>query len=187
LLSQIDLKIIPSHPDRCCGLKFLSTSIRGYGPLGFACSSIVAGGIATRMIVDGTSAQSYYHYIAIVVLLLVLLFVAPLGIFTPVLRRAQGTAVFEYGALAKNVGSQFELRWIPRRNNITANDLEAPDFSATIDLYSVVANAHSIGYLPLSLRTVQELLVISALPFVPLILTAVPVTTIFHNIVKLLI
>jgi hypothetical protein len=67
------------------------------------------------------------------------------------------------------------------------NDLEVPDFSATTDLYSVAANAYSIGYLPLSLRTLEELILLSALPFVPLILTTVPVSTIFQNIAKFLV
>jgi hypothetical protein len=186
-VSLLDLNVIPSHPDRCCGLKFLSTSIRGYALLVVACSSIVAGGIATRMIVDGTSPEAYYRYIVVVVLLLVVLFIAPLGIFIPVLRRVQASAMFEYGALARNIGSQFEHKWIPRQDNVDPNDLEVPDFSATTDLYSVAANAYSIGYLPLSLRTLEELIFLSALPFVPLILATVPVSTIFQNIAKFLV
>ncbi len=124
---------------------------------------------------------------AIVVLFLVLLFVAPLGIFIPVLRGAQVKAFFEYGALAKNLGSQFERKWIPRRDSIAPDDLEVPDFSATTDLYSVAANSYSIGYMPLGLRTLEELLIISALPFLPVLLTTVPITKIFENIAKLLI
>jgi len=185
-LARLDLQIIPAHPDRCCGLRFLSTSIRGYGPLGFACSSIVAGGIANKVL-QGASTEHYYHMMLIVVVALVLLFVAPLTIFMPLLRRAQIRAIFEYGALAKNIGGDLERKWIPRRHHTDPDDLTVPDFSATTDLYSIVGNVYSVGYLPLSLKTLQEILILVALPFVPVILMAVPLSQIFKNLMNLLI
>jgi len=44
-----------------------------------------------------------------------------------------------------------------------------------------------MGHFPVSPGTVRELLVVTTLPFVSAILTAVPVGTILDNIVKLLI
>jgi hypothetical protein len=187
LLSRLDLQTIPAHPDHSCGLKFLSTSIRGYGPLGFACSSIVAGGIANKILFQGASLENYYHIMLIVVVAVVLLFVAPLAIFVPVLRRAQIRAMFEYGALAENIGGQFERKWISKEQHTDPGDLEVPDFSATTDLYSIVSNVYSVGYLPLSLKTLEEILVIVAFPFVPVILTAVPLSKIFKSLANLLI
>jgi len=61
------------------------------------------------------------------------------------------------------------------------------DFSATIDLYSTVEHVYSMNYFPVGLRTLRELLVVTALPFVPVILIGVPVGTILADIVKLLI
>jgi hypothetical protein len=51
--------------------------------------------------------------------------------------------------------------------------LEASDFSATTDLYSVVANVYTMNIVPLSLRNLAVIAVAVLLPFAPIELFAV--------------
>ena len=61
-----------------------------------------------------------------------------------------------------------------------------PDFSATTDLYSIVANVEKIRYFPVGLRPIYELLAVMSLPFVPIVFAAVPFDVLVKEITKLL-
>jgi len=186
LAPRMDLQLIPTHPDRCGGLKFVSAIAYAYRGIGFACTAIVAGGIANRMVHNGAPLQAYRDVIIAVVLLIGLFCVGPLAAFAPVLRRLRWEAMFEYGMLARNIGGLLGNKWLPRREN-QPDVLEVPDFSTTTDLYSVVANIYNIDYVPVSFKTVRDLLIFIALPFVGVLLIAQPAKAILDSLVKLVV
>jgi hypothetical protein len=186
LVSRMDLQLIPTHPDRCGGLKFVSTIVLAYRAIGFAFTAIVAGGIANRMVHNGVPIQAYGNVMLAAVLLIGLFGVGPLVAFAPLLRRLRWEAIFEYGMLARNIGGLLGNKWLPRREN-QPDDLEVPDFSTTTDLYSVVANIYNIEYVPVSFKTVRNLLIFIALPFVAVLLIAEPVQAILGALIKLVI
>jgi len=94
--------------------------------------------------------------------------------------------MFEYGMLARNIGGLLGNKWLPRREN-QPDVLEVPDFSTTTDLYSVVANIYNIDYVPVSFKTVRDLLIFIALPFVGVLLIAQPAKAILDSLVKLVV
>jgi hypothetical protein len=184
-VSHMNLQLIPTHPDRSGGLKFVSTVMHAYRPIGFAFTAIVAGGIANRMIHNGAPLQTYRDVMIAVVLLIGLFCVGPLTAFAPVLRRLRSNAIFEYGMLARNIGALLGHKWLPHRDN-QVDVLEVPDFSTTTDLYTVVANIYQINHIPVTLKSVRELLIFTALPFLAPLLIAAPVKAIFDVLLKLI-
>jgi hypothetical protein len=184
LVSRLDLQLLPTHPDLCGGLKFVSTMTHAYRLIGFGFTAIVAGGIANRMVHSGAHLMPYRDLMIGVTLFVGLFCLAPLTVFAPVLRRLRGKAIFEYGRLARNVGDVLEQKWLSRQENIQPDVLDAPDFSATTDLYSIVANVYKIAHLPVSFAACRELLIFMALPFVPVLLLAAPVKAIFDALVR---
>jgi hypothetical protein len=185
LVSRMDLQLISTHPDQCGGLNFLSMIMYAYYPIGFACTAIVAGGIANRMLHYGATLQSFREIIVAVVLFIGLFFIAPFIVFAPALRRLHVRGVFEYGSLARKIGNQLGHKWIAHHEEIRTEDLEVPDFSTTTDLYSIVSNVYKIAPVPLTFTAVWHFLVFIAIPFIPVLLMAVPVKTIFDEIVKI--
>jgi hypothetical protein len=185
-VSRIDLQLIAAHPDQCGGLKFVSSIMYAYRPLGFACTAILAGGIANRLVHVGAPLQAYRDVMIAAVFAIALLCVAPLAAFAPILRRLQAKGIFEYGHLARNIGSQLEQKWLGHGQK-QHDDLGVPDFSTTVDLYGVVDNVYKIAQLPVSFKSVREFLIFTALPFVPVLLIAQPVKVIFDTLVKLVI
>jgi len=186
LVSRMNLQLIAAHPDRCGGLKFISTIIPGYRPLAFACTAIIAGGIANRITQAGASLGSFRDVMIAVVIGIVLFCVAPLGAFAPGLRRLRSNGTFEYGHLGRDIGGQFEQKWLVHRE-CRRQDLEVPDYSATTDLYSIVGNVYNISPIPFGFDSVRELLIFTALPFVPVLLIAQPAKSIVDTLVKLLV
>jgi hypothetical protein len=187
LMSRLDLRLIAGHPDGVGGLKFVSTSLRGFRLISFACGAVVAGSIANRQIHQGTQPLDFKNLVIGLMVFLVILFAGPLTIFLKKLRETKRLGVFEYGALARTVGTEFETKWLHQKGSVEKTSLEVPDFSATTDLYSVTANVYAMREVPFTLRDLIGPIGVSAmLPFIPLALLAMPLEVILRGVVKLL-
>ncbi len=127
-LSRLDLRLLPSHPDRAGGLSFVATSLRGFAAVGFGLGVAVAGGVAEAVFVDGRPVTEFKVVVAALVVLVLVLFVGPLFVFTVPLRRARIHGIFAYGELASAVGQRFERRWLDRHGALDDDVLSVPDF-----------------------------------------------------------
>jgi hypothetical protein len=182
---RLDLQLIPAHPDLAGGLGFAGTSIRYFLLLALALSVPIAGTVAQGIVFGGRTLPDFTYVIAGIVIVEMVLFIGPLFLLGPALLRARIRGIFQYGALAEAVGQQFESRWLSSPGVVSAEALAAPDFSATTDLYSITANAHGMGLVPLKLVQVVPLVIAVLLPFVPVVLVALPINEILSYAAKL--
>jgi hypothetical protein len=184
LISRLDLRLIPGHPDRCGGLEFVSSSIRGFRMVAFGMGAL-AGGVAINRVVHFHEGFNIFKNIAIgLAIIVVILFVGPLVSYIQILRRTKHRGVLEYGKLASDVGEQFELKWLERP--VDESVLDVPDFSSTTDLYSIVANAYGVRDFPFSLKNVGLLVVAALVPLVPAAVLVMPIKDILEDLVKLI-
>ena len=187
LMSRLDLRLIAAHPDRVGGLKFVSSSLRGFRLISFGCGAVVAGSILNRQVHQGSQPFEFQNLVIGLLVFLVILFAGPMTIFLKKLRETKRRGTFEYGALAMSVGKQFEARWLPQRFDPDRQSLEAQDFSATNDLYAVVGNVSEMREVPFTLRDlIGPIGVAAILPFLPLAVLAMPLEVILRGLVKLL-
>jgi hypothetical protein len=182
-VSKLPLQLIAAHPDRSGGLKFLSTVLRGYWPLGFASGMLLAGRVANR-IQSGASLYDYRFAIVGLLASLLVVILMPFTVFVPVLINLSSRGHLEYGSLAAGLGNQFEKKWINKP--VPPCALDANDFSATIDLYSVVTYAHQVQIFPVRIRAIWELIVVTLMPLIPVAFASLPLDTILNTIAKFL-
>lgn len=183
-VARLDLHLIPAHPDNAAGLRFVGYSLRACAVLGFALGTIVAGTVANG-VMRGTSISAYYPVIAGVAIFSVILFCGPLLLFVPKLLHEWRRGIFQYGALAGSFGRQFERKWFHGKK-IDEGALEVQDFSAATDLYQVVDNVYAMHWMPADLKSLLVLVVGTLLPFVPVVLLAMPVDTILSALANFL-
>jgi len=185
-VSHLELKLIPGHPDRAAGLGFLGGSLRVFLLPAFALAIPLAGAIAQEILRGGRNINDFRYDMGGALIVDVLLFTAPLFFLSPRLIRERTRGVFQYGALATAVGQRFERRWIEHIGT-AADDraMGSPDFSATTDLYSITANVNQMQFVPVTLTQIGRLIVAAALPFLPVLATAMPLKDIFGHIAKL--
>ena len=185
-MSRLDLQLVPAHPDRAAGLIFVSYSLRAFSILGFAQGAILAGAVTRRVIEDQVSALDFRYQIAAMVSVIVVGSTLPLLVFTDRLATQWRRGVAQYGALAVSVGQRFEHRWFPHQSDISDEALKAPDFSAQTDLYSIVANVYQMRLVPVDIRSFLFLLSATLLPFVPAVLTAVPLDVVLQRVAQMI-
>ena len=186
-VSRLKLSLIAAHPDRASGLKFLNSSLFAFMPVAFTFGVIAAGSAANRVAYQGMTLDAMEKTAGGLVVFVLLLFVGPLLVFTYKLQRQKVAGIFSYGALAENVGRQFEHKWLENYDKYSAGALEATDFSATTDLYGVVANVHEMKNVPFDLVGLVSLAVTTLLPFIPVLLMTMPIKQILQEAMKLLV
>jgi len=185
-IARLDLSLVPAHPDRAAGLAFVAQSIAALAPLGFALACGLAGALAGSTSTQPFTTLTVTGAMSTLVGVMLIIAVGPLCWLTRPMRESQLRGIVEYGELATRFGRRFEARWLKDRRNVTSDALEAPDFSATIDLYSVVSTVYTVRIVPVRARSLLKLLASTAIPFLPVLLALMPAQDLVHFAAKLL-
>ncbi len=186
LMTRLDLRLVPSHPDHAGGLMFIGNSLRAFWLVSFALGAIVAGQVANRIAIYGASLSTFKHITIGLVVFVLILFVGPLALFIGKLRETRRRGDFEYGALAGEVGRQFEHDCLNREKGANEEPPNAQDFSLHSNIYAVVANVYGMKDFPFGLRSLGLLIAVTLLPFVPVALMVMPLTEIIKDFAKML-
>jgi len=182
-ISQLQLRLIPPHPDRAVGIGFAGLSLRAFLILALAFSIPIAGAVATEVLNHGRSIVEFKYLVAGYVIAVILLFTAPLFTLAPLLLRARTRGILEYETFATELGRRFEQRWLSSRSE--PGELGAPDFSATADLFAVTANVREMRMLPLNVIQILMLALAALLPFLPVLIAVMPLKDVLRFAAKL--
>jgi hypothetical protein len=187
LLSQMELHLVPSHPDKAAGLEFIALSPRIFAPLGFAIGVLTAGTLGNEVIHLHLDSMNHIAVPVATAIVVVALLVSPPLLFARMLMLTRRRGVFEYGALARQVGAEFEAKWLANDKTVDTSALSEPDFSATTDLYSVAANVYAMQPTLFDPRVAASVAVATLLPFAPIWLAVIPTKVLLTHLVGLLV
>ena len=98
-VSQIPLRLLPTHADRLGGLSFVAGSFYAFGPLAAAHGAWLASMLANRIFHQGATLVSFKLEIALLVVFLQVLMLGPLLVFAPQLAQAKRQGKRDYGIL----------------------------------------------------------------------------------------
>jgi len=186
LMTRLDLRLIPGHPDHAGGLMFVGDSVRAFWLVSFALGAIVAGQVANRIMFHGESLATFKHIAVGLVVFVLILFVGPLTLFIGKLRVTKRRGDFVYGALASEVGRQFEHDCLNRERGANEEAPNKQDFSLHSNIYGIVANVYGMKDFPFGLRSLGLLIAVTLLPFVPVALMVMPINVIIKDFAKML-
>jgi len=184
--SRLPLRLIATHPDSLGGLRFTLGPIRGFASVAFAIGALCAGSVAESVIVDGRPLWDFRVHILAQVLVVLALFAGPALVWRMPLIRLQGWGTLHYGRLASEMGRAFQQRWLADGRGLGAEALAMEDFSATTDLYSIVAGVRKINVSVLDMKAVTPLLTASLLPYLPIVFAVMPLDAILKSALKVI-
>jgi hypothetical protein len=185
-VSRLDLRLSAAHPDLAGGIGFLGRSSYSFGPFLFAQGALLSGVIASRVLYDGQSLQSFKMEAAGCTGFFLLVVLGPLVMFTPHLVRAQREGRSKYGLLANRYVFGFEDKWLQDKVPATSELLGTPDLQALADLGNSYAVVRRMRLVPFGLDDVTRLAYLTAAPLLPLALTIVPLEQLMSRLVKIL-
>ncbi|MGY3942382.1 hypothetical protein [Aeromonas tecta] len=182
-VSRISLDLIPTHPDRNCGLGFLGASAYAYSPLLIAFGAQLAGFIANRIFYDGALLTTYKPEIILLASFGLLLVLAPLSVFAPHIMAAKRQGLREYGALAAEYSRSFERRWLRTADRDGESLLGAADIQSLADLGNAYTVIKEVRPMPFNRDMFLQLILAAIVPFIPLLLTMFPFDVLLDRLI----
>ena len=185
-VSRLPLVVRPTHPDRAGGFAFLAGSAFSFAPVLFAQGVMLSGLIASRVLYAGQSALDFRIEAATLVVVFVVIIVTPLLFFSPRLAAAQRVALREYGALASDYVREFDRKWL--RGGASAEEalVGSADIQSLADLAGSYDIVREMMPFPFGRRMLIQLVVVTAAPLAPLVLTVIPLRELMDRFFKVL-
>ncbi len=111
-VSRIDLRFVPTHPDRWGGLGFLGTVSYAFSPVLLAQGAMLSGWMASKIFYAGATLPQFKVEIIGMVAVMVFAILGPLLVFGPQLAAAKRVGLREYGMLAQRYVREFDDKWV---------------------------------------------------------------------------
>jgi hypothetical protein len=183
-VSRMDLHLVATHPDRAGGLSFLGKSTYAFGPFLFAQGALLSGLIATRVLYGGKNLLSFKLDVIGLIGFFVLFLLGPLTVFTPRLADAKRVALARYGKLASEYVAAFEEKWI-RRRETDEQLLGSADIQSLADLEGSYSIIREMRVVPFGVQDITRLVMVTALPLLPLTLTIFSLEELVMRLLKI--
>jgi len=185
-VSRIELRLVPTHPDRVGGLSFLTNTVYALTVLAVAHGAMLAGPLANRIFFLGATLPQYKAEIALIVVFMLCLVFGPLLVFAPQLSHAKRTGLREYGTLAERYVREFDTKWL--RGGAPGDEplVGSGDIQSLADLGNSYEVVRTMIIAPITKQAVIRLVVATLVPIVPLMLTMMPLEELLKKLFGML-
>ena len=184
-VSRIDLRFVPTHPDRSGGLGFLGAVSYAFSPVLMAQGAMLAGTIANKIFYTGATLPQFKIELIGLVALMVFAVLGPTLVFGPQLEAAKREGLREYGTLAQRYVREFEGKWL--RGGAPADEplVGSGDIQSLADLGNSYEVVKSMRWVPFTVQTVVQLAATSLVPVLPLTLTMISLDELLARLLQI--
>jgi hypothetical protein len=185
-VSRLELSLVPTHPDRLAGLGFLANTPYAFAPLAAAHGAMLAGPFASRIFHMGAKVSEFrMEAFALVAVVLCMVF-GPLLVFVPQLAEARRRGLREYGTLAERYARAFDEKWLRGRAAPDEPLLGSGDIQSLADLGNSLEVIRTMRTIPITKEALLQLGMVTFVPMLPLLLTAMPLEELLKRLFGLL-
>ena len=185
LTSRFDLPLNALHPDRAGGIGFLGYSVFGFVPVFVAQTVLASALIGDRIWHEGASLLAFKLEIVGIVAALLLLSLAPLGFFFGRMARAKQAGRIEYGTEASHYVNEFRRKWLQGDSGEGEPFLGSADIQSLADLANSYDVVSEMRLFPIGTKALVAFALVVISPFLPLILTMIPLEEIVGRLLKI--
>ena len=185
-VSRIHLKLVPTHPDRLAGLSFLSNTLGVLTVFAAAHGTLLAGYLATHVVILGASLIEFKAEIAVMLILVLCVTTGPVLVFTPQLSEARRNGLRDYGRLTMRYVSEFDTKWLRDTDHSPETLLGSADIQSLADLGNSYAIVRTMRTIPITSDAISRLTAATLFPIVPLLLTMMPIEEILKKMAAIL-
>lgn len=173
-ISRLRLQLSPMHPDSSAGLGFLAIYPGIFSGLAFALSSVIASSMLKELDLVQHGANTVWLALAVWLAAVLIAFIGPLLVFTPVLLAVRDRATIEYGRLADQFHRAFHHKWIEDGRSGEELIGSSSDFSPVAGLSANQQTARKIQMVPVNRSAVVQLLIAAGIPLLAVVVREVP-------------
>jgi len=182
-VSRIELRLVPTHPDRAGGLGYLEIVHTEFVPLVAAISAAQSASLAQGLASHTLAFDAIYAGVAFILVADALLFIGPLCVFCHKLWECRVKGLSGYGGLAERYVNEFDRKWLGAEVGQGEQLLGTPDIQSLADLSNSVGIVRDMRLVPVSRRLLTYLGGAALLPLVPLVLFKYPLAELLGKFV----
>ena len=183
-LSQLNLQLVPTHPDRHGGIGFLGMSPQALAPTVFVAATAIGATWRAQILRQGVHLMDFkLEGILLLIIVLIIAF-GPLVFFVPKLARLRRKGILEYGILAQMHGMDFHNKWILQRAGREEEFLAAPEVSTLTDFASSYQNIEELKPFPFDKGAFFAVILAVVVPMMPAILAEIPFVQVLKGLMS---
>ncbi|MGB6985576.1 MAG: hypothetical protein WBD74_06300 [Candidatus Aquilonibacter sp.] len=186
-VAKLNLRLVPTHPDRMGGLGFLLLATQALSLFATAHGALLAGWLANRILIRGEHLPDFKAEIVAVVVFVLCITIAPLLAFTAPLILAKRRGILEYGALASRYVCDFDAKWVRPEVARDEDLVGSADVQSLADMGGSYDLVQNMRILPITLQMIAVFIVATLVPVFPLVLTEIPLSEIVRKLVGILV
>jgi len=173
-VSRLQLRLVPTHPDRAGGLGYLEVVHTEFIPLVLAISAIQSASLAQDIASGRMTVDAIYPGIALILIADAVLFIGPVCIFWRELWKCRVKGMSDYIAFAARYVNDFDRKWLGADAATGEPLLGTADIQSLADLSNSVSIVRDMRMIPVSPRMMMYLAIAAMLPLLPLALFVYP-------------
>jgi hypothetical protein len=174
-VSRLELRLVPTHPDRAGGLGYLELVHTEFVPLVVAISAAQSASLAQDIASGRMMFDAIYPGAAFILLVDAVLFIGPVCVFSRKLWASRVKGMNDYGAFAERYVNEFDRKWLSGEPAPGEPLLGTADIQSLADLSSSVSIVRDMRLIPVSSRMLMHLALAALLPLLPLVLFKYPI------------
>lgn len=176
-ISRLPLQLTPQNADNAAGLGFLAIYPSVFSGLVFAMSCVVASALLHELYLIQHQPSTVWIALALWLVIILILFIGPLLVFSPILYRVREQALLDYGRLTNQYHLAFNHKWINENRN-GADMVGSADPSSATDLNACVQSVRDIHVIPVDFPAVMQLMIAAGVPLLAVVVREIPLAEI---------
>lgn len=183
-VSNLNLDLLPTHPDRLAGLGFLLYVQEQFGVLAMAMASVVAGQFANEIFHFGRTYKTMTASMGVFVAMSIVIILLPLTFFSRQLFMARHYGLVRYSVAGRKVTHKFDVKWVRQLGLEPESMIGTQDPSSLIDYISTYDVINKTRLVLITRHAAMYIAVLAAAPFALVWLIATPLERVVEEIIR---
>jgi len=174
-VSRLDLRLVPTHPDRAGGLGSLELVQTEFTPLMLAIAAVQSASLAQDIASGRLAFDAIYASVAFTLVVNAVLFIGPVCVFSRKLWKCRVKGMSDYSELAERYVNEFQSKWLGTGAAPKEPLLGSADIQSLADLSTSVDIVRDMRLVPVSTNLLMYMAGATLLPLLPLVLFKYPI------------
>ncbi len=185
-VARLNLRLVPTNPDRVGGLGFLLAGTQAFIVLAMAHGALLAGWLAERVVIRGDNLTGFKGEVVAVLVLVLCITLVPLLPFTRLLVFAKRRGILDYGTLASRYAREFDDKWVHPGPDSEEPLVGSADIQSLADMGGSYDLVESMRSVPITPQMILAFATATLVPVAPLLLTLMPLSQIVSKLAGIL-
>jgi hypothetical protein len=183
-IANLDLAIVPTHPDRAGGLGFVERFPAAFSLVVFVNAMVLASGWAHDAEFHGLDVHSLVPMMIAALVIALVVYLFPYLAFLGPLSRAKKQALLDYGALVARHGAAVRDKWIRGDAKVDEPLLSAPEVGPVADTVALYEAVQRMRPIPLGRQALLAIAVPALVPFIGVLAIQIPLKELLGGLAK---